>query len=296
MKAEQPEGDLLEYHKVDSLEVETRLSDYDFQNFKTIPSRKQLKISIKRGLIFIDGKLGYTGDRLRGGELIEVYSFEDRKNIPVLELALEVVYEDEVMALVHKPAGIEVSGNKFRTLEHSLPFNLKQSISDDSLTKPQAIHRLDYATSGIVLIGKTRSSVISLNRAFELRNVEKEYLAVVHGTCDARFESKLNIDGKETMTSFELISKIPSESFGALSLLKCFPLTGRRHQIRIHLADLGHQILGDKLYREDDKVLKGKGMFLHALALSFPHPTTGEVKRFSTVAPSKFKKLFPSIS
>ncbi|MDA9819667.1 RluA family pseudouridine synthase [Salibacteraceae bacterium] len=287
---------LIETHTVLDLQKAERLSDYSFENFELIPSRKQLKRMIKEGLIRINGNQAFTGDFLKGGEVIEVYGERADQNLKILNLDFEVIYEDQDLALVNKPAGIEVSGNKFRTLENAFPGGFEKSTTPDALPRPQAVHRLDYPTSGILLVGKTRSAIASLNKAFEEHRVQKTYMAVVHGKCKSEFSSSQPIEGKESQSSFELLQSVPSQRFETLSLVKCMPHTGRRHQLRIHLARLGHPILGDRLYGEAERILKGKGLYLHARSLKFEHPANGESLEFQAKVPTKFQKLFPEFS
>lgn len=271
----------------------TRLSSFAVGKFPMISSRKGIKKAIKKGLIKVNGQSGFTGDFIRGGELIELFQ-EELENTSQLELNLEVLYEDEYLAVINKPAGIVVSGNKFRTIENALQGNLKPSSEQDALINAQAIHRLDYPTSGVLLIGKTRTAVTKLNKLFEERTIEKVYHAVCLGKISDTGKVDLAIEGKSAETHFTKIKTIISPKFEFLSLVKLHPHSGRRHQLRIHLSNLGHTILGDKLYGDPEKNLQGKGLFLHASCLKFQHPFTKEEIIVEADLPKKFKKLFPN--
>nr|WP_316929555.1 RluA family pseudouridine synthase [Arenibacter latericius] len=206
---------------------------------------------------------------------------------------LKIIFEDDYLAVIHKPAGILVSGNSFKTIANVLPQNLQPSSLLDA-TIPQPVHRLDYATTGILLAGKTSSSIRALNKMFEDKKVEKTYYAVTIGEMDKNGVVASDIDGKESQSNYRLVESISSERFGYLNLVELNPITGRRHQLRKHLSSINHPILGDKDYGIKPLILKGKGLYLHAYTLKFTHPFTGKALYFEDELPSKFKKLFPS--
>ncbi len=201
------------------------------------------------------------------------------------------MFEDDYLAAIHKPAGIEVSGNKFKTLANALPKNLEPSSLSDA-TIPQPVHRLDYATTGIVLVGKTASSIRALNKLFEEKKIVKTYYAITIGNMKPNGRIETAIDGKPAQSDYEVIKSVPSERFGFLNLVKLHPKTGRRHQLRKHLFSIDHPILGDKDYGLDGLVLKGKGIYLHALTLEFDHPFTKKPIHITDGLPEKFGKIF----
>ena len=285
----------IETHEVPALLVRQRLQEYAVGIFRTIISRKGTKNAIKKGLIFINTEMGYTGDWISGGEIIELYQRTDVKK-PVLDFKLEILYEDEHLAVIFKPAGILVSGNKRFTIENALPFNLKKSTQPDALIRPEPIHRLDYPTSGALLIGKTVSTVISLNLKFEHRSISKIYTAVAIGSMNEAGAIETPIDDRPSKSEYKTIISIASEKYGALNLISLNPHTGRRHQLRKHLSQLGHPIFGDGLYGIEGLVLKGKGLFLHATKLQFEHPFSKENILVIAPLPKKFIKLFPTAS
>jgi 23S rRNA pseudouridine1911/1915/1917 synthase len=271
-----------------------RLSDLSPTSFRTIASRKGLKKAIDKGLVFVNGSVGRTGDHIHGGETIECFE-NPHPQRPVLELAVKVLFEDAHLAVVYKPAGLEVSGNRKWTLEHALPFNLQASGQPDALPWPEPIHRLDYPTSGAVLVGKTASMVMALNRLFETRAVRKTYLAITIGETEESGEVNVPVDGKESLSHFKVLNAVPSTRFGRLNLVELHPHSGRRHQIRQHMAALGNPILGDRDYGIEGCILKGNGLYLHALSLQFIHPVTGEDLVVKAEPPQKFMRLFPAL-
>lgn len=285
---------VLESYTIPYLEEPIRLSDLPSGTLTTLPTRSGLKKAVKKGRILINGHKGHTSNILRGGEELKVLAAQEVSTRTEMSIPISVLAEDDFLALVNKPGGLVVSGNKARTLEHALPTVLKPSAEKGSLAKPQAIHRLDYPTSGIVLIGKTANAVVQLNQLFEKREVFKTYFAVVVGKLGSEGNISLPVDDKRAETLFSVKETIPSEKFGALSLLELHPTTGRRHQLRKHLAHLGCPILGDKEYGTEGLILHGKGLFLHAFALRFLHPVTQKVVKVEAPFPKKFGRLFPS--
>ncbi|MEM6317104.1 MAG: RluA family pseudouridine synthase [Bacteroidota bacterium] len=267
----------------------TRLSDYAVGIFPQIPSRKGIKKAIKRGEIHCNGIVGQTGTWVKGGDQLTLVEL-DEKPRKIYQLALDIVYEDDELAVILKPAGLLVSGNQFHTVQNALPFNLQPSESVDAYQLPKPIHRLDHATSGLLLVAKTRSAHQHLAQQFKEKTIQKKYQAIVVGQ-PKKPEGAINepIDGKEAHTFYKVVKTVPSLKVKHLSLMNLFPQTGRTHQLRIHLADLGHPILGDTLYHGDAPLLKGKGLFLCAVALTFIHPKTGKEVRYEIDAPAKFE-------
>lgn len=206
----------------------------------------------------------------------------------------KVLFEDDYLAMIHKPAGIMVSGNSFKTVVNALPQNIKASNLADA-TSPQPVHRLDFATTGILLAGKTSSSIRALNRMFENREVKKIYYAVTIGEMKGRGEITSEVDAKESQSNYTLCKSVSSPRFGKLNLVQLEPQTGRRHQLRKHLSSIGNPILGDKEYGIENLILNGKGLYLHAYSLKFIHPFTYEEIYLKDVLPERFKKIFNSI-
>lgn len=283
----------IETHNVPALQHNERLQDYAVGIFRTIISRKGIKKAIKSGLVTVNSEKGYTGDWIVGGEVLELYRDPNLKK-PGIDLFLEVLYEDDHLAIIFKPAGILVSGNKKFTIENALSFNLTRSHQPDALPYPEPIHRLDYPTTGALLIGKTTSTVIALNRQFENRAISKFYIVVVTGTINDFGIITADIDGKPSKSEYKKLAAIPSVKYEFLNLLELVPHTGRRHQLRKHLAGIGNPIFGDALYDKEGKNVKGKGLYLHAFSLKFDHPVTEEKIFIRAPLPKKFSNLFPS--
>lgn len=283
----------IETYLVPNLEERVRLSDFVPGVFHTIISKKGTKNAIKNGLVWVNNQKGNTGDFIIGGETIDLYQTERQK--PTVDIKIDICYEDDFLAVVNKPAGIIVSGNKRLTLENGLPSVLKKSTQKDALSHPEPIHRLDFPTSGALLIGKTTQSISILNKLFEDRNIEKVYLALTIGAQNKNGIIKDNVDNKPSESAFSVLNTIPSERFGFINLVELRPHSGRRHQLRKHMLSIGNPILGDAEYAIEEKILKGKGLYLHSHSLKFIHPFTNESIFIKALPPSKFFKLFPNI-
>lgn len=281
-----------ERHTVTEQKDPVRLSDYAGGIFRLIPSRKGMKKAIDKGWVTVDGKRANTGDHVSGGETIEL-TIATQKPQTTIDLKLNVLFEDDHLAIINKPAGIEVSGNRKWTIENALWMNVKPSATISALTRPEAIHRLDYPTTGALLIGKTRNAVSELNSMFAKHEIQKTYRAVAIGQMDAQGEVDLPIDGKPSSSMFKVLQSVSSPRFGTLNLVELQPKTGRKHQLRKHLSHIGNPILGDRDYGLEGLILSGKGLYLHASSLCFTHPFTGIRLNIEAPTPKKFMKLFP---
>ena len=276
--------------------VPTQLSPVRFQDFGagifiSIPTKSALKKAIKKGLIFIDGEKASTGKYIHGGELIELIEQQkiDRKKF---NFTLKVIFEDDHLAVILKPKGISTSGNRFATIANCLEQNLKLSQQQDS-TKPYPVHRLDYDTSGLLLIGKTVSCRTALHQLFEENNISKTYHAVTVGEMQERAGIiEFPIDDKPALTAFQVLKTVRSEKFDFLNLVELKPRTGRTHQLRRHLFLSGNPIMGDKKYYIPKWQHKGYGLYLHATSLSFKHPVFGEIMHYSSDFPNIFTRIF----
>ena len=255
-------------------------------------TKSALKKALKKQLILVNGDIGTTATYIPGGERIELKASTERKNTRQVVLDLKVWYEDEYLAVIEKPAGIAVSGNRFLNVANALTQNLHRSTAFDSVS-PKPVHRLDYPTTGALLIGKTSSTIINLNRLFETKEIKKVYYAITIGAMKATGRVVAPIDGKVSVSYYEVEQSIVSVRFAYLNLVKVQPKTVRRHQLRKHLAAIGNPILGDVDYGQQNLLLKGKGLYLHAYSLQFVHPVMQNKIEVKSELPKKFLKLFP---
>ena len=268
-----------------------RLQEYGVGIFKVVATKSALKKALKKKQITVNGVLGSTATWISGSEIIVLTLPEPEPKQKKLQFPLRVIYEDQYLAVIHKPAGILVSGNGFKTIANALLQNLEYSTLEDKC-KPQPVHRLDFATTGALLVGKTKTSIRLLNKLFENKEVAKTYYAVTIGKMPSKGEINSPIDGKPASSLFNVCDTVASPRFDQLNLVELKPLTGRRHQLRKHLLSMGNPILGDRDYTPQELLLKGKGMYLHAYSLSFQHPFTQHQLSIQDELPERFTKLF----
>ncbi len=282
-----------EFHIVPDLPSPMRLQEYGVGIFTTVATKSALKKILKKECIRVNGTIASTATLIRGGERISLSSFKDSEHVKKVNLRLSVLFEDDHLALIYKPAGLLVNGNVLKTVANGLPKNIAPSLLPDA-TRPQPVHRLDFATTGILLVGKTASSIRALNKRFEQRAIEKEYYAVTIGKMPSKGTITTEVDGKPSQTNYTVCGSVPSDRFGLLNLVLLHPKTGRRHQLRKHLSQMGNPILGDDIYGNEGLILKGKGLYLHAYSLLFTHPFTDKEIHFQAKLPKRFTKIFPA--
>ena len=280
-----------EIHTVPKLENSIRFQEYAVGIFKTLPTKSGVKKAIKKKLISINGDIATTALFILGEEKVILFESEDSSNFKRLQLTLDVIFEDDYLAIINKPAGILVSGNKFKTISNALDQNLIKSRQLDAV-KAKPIHRLDYPTTGLLLIGKTNASIIALNKLFEYKQIKKTYFAITIGQMEVSGIINTLIDNKNSETHYEVLKTVVSKRFEYLNLVKLSPKTGRRHQLRKHMLSLGNPILGDKEYCNEKLILNGKGMYLHAGILEFIHPFTKQQIKIKKDFSNKFTKIF----
>ena len=263
--------------------------------FKYIASKEKAKKAIASGEILVNGNKVASDAKVFSGDVISLNKREQQvasKGLKkVFKEKIEVVFEDEHMAILNKPGGIPVNGNQFKTLENTLPFNLKPTKERDALPIMRPLHRLDEPTCGLVLVAKTERAQVVMGQQFEQKTIRKRYKAVVIGKPQNK-AGNINtpIEGKECLTEYEVVKTTPSVEYGFLSLVNLFPVTGRTHQLRIHFSELGHPVVGDKYYSKAFKVLDGKGLMLCSDKVWFNHPITEKAIEVEIEIPNKFTK------
>jgi RluA family pseudouridine synthase len=281
---------VIESHIVPEGIGKIRLQDYAPTVFSTISSHQGMKKAIKKKRVFVNGVPATTALWMKAGQKIELCDLE-LPPAKVYELKFDVVYEDDHIAVINKPAGISVSGNQFRTIQNALPFNLKPSSCKDSLAVFRPVHRLDNLTCGLLLVAKTSQAIGDLGVQFENRMIRKRYTAVIIGSLPDKGMVDMPVDEKEAVSSFQVVKRTHSIRNQTLSMIHLFPKTGRTHQLRIHMAGMGTPILGDKLYGSEGEILRKKGLFLCATALHFVHPFTQNDMDLSIDPPYKFGRF-----
>jgi 23S rRNA pseudouridine1911/1915/1917 synthase len=245
-----------------------------------------------------------TGYKTSAGEIFQVTMPElktstlDAENIP-----LHILYEDENLAVIDKPAGMmvhPVAKIKTGTLVNALLSHCQDLSQIGGCIRPGIVHRLDKDTSGVMVIAKNDNAHKHLSAQFAHSQVKKTYLALVHGRMSSRKgvidagigrgqtdRTKMKISeskGRAAVTEYEVVKQYQS-----VALLRLFPKTGRTHQIRVHLAFIGHPIVGDWKYGKEKIARNIKRQMLHAETLAFTHPVTKEHLRFQAELPADFK-------
>lgn len=281
---------IIETHIVPDGVADARLEKYALGVFNTFPTKKSVRKAIKRGEIRINGNISEPGHWIEQGQCLELIDSPVNRPKP-FQLPLRVIYEDDWLAIVEKPAGFPVNGNHHKTIENALQFNLKPSNQPDTLKWPRPVHRLDNPVGGLLIAAKTALAQVRLGWQFQERKIQKRYRAIVIGRLEKFGFIKKTLDGRDSSTKFLAVEHVPSLKNKWLTLIDVWPITGRQHQLRRHLRYLGFPVLGDKLYGEEGKILKGKGLFLWAVELSLTHPTKGWILNIRIKEAPKFSSL-----
>lgn len=271
-------------HTVDHIGGEVRLRNYALNLFPQLATNNAVKTAIKKGHLRVNGATSDTGYFVQEGDEI---TYDQPKIEFHSTHSIDVLYEDEYLAIVRKPAGLVTSGNTRTSLAAHLPHILKPSQEEDYLSIPKPAHRLDRMTSGLLLVSKCSRASVALGKMLQEHTIDKYYAAIVVGNLNKKGMINTPIDGQEAVT--EVIETHTLQTKDETSLVRVRLHTGRTHQIRKHLLGLGHPIVGDPLYNEDGLTFK-QGLFLVAYKMEFQHPFINDHVRVEIDLPKKFKK------
>lgn len=265
-------------------------------------TRSQIQAWLKSGHVLVNGAAVKANYKVQPGDFVSVEEPEvepleiEPENIP-----LAIVYEDEAVLVVNKPAGMVVhpsKGHLHGTLVNGLLYHVNQLSEGTSVVRPGIVHRIDKDTSGLLVVAKNNQAHQSLADQFFDHSIEREYVALVHGevqheegTIDApiarmvsnRLKRTVERGGKAAVTHFTRL-----EQFHGYTLVSLNLETGRTHQIRVHMDYIHHPVVGDPMYGPGDDIDKN-GQFLHARVLGFVHPVTNEKVRFEAPLPDYFE-------
>lgn len=281
---------LIKIHTV-SQELTIRLVDYAIRIFEELPTKSSVKKAIKSGELQICGMESSTGTFIKKGMTLELYDLERSLPKPY-EGSVEALYEDDDLAVVHKPPGMPTSGNQYRTLENILVGQFQLPKDAGFLKWPKPVHRLDSLTSGLVIVAKTIQARFILGKEFEGRSIHKTYHALVMGETPEAGTLSYEVENKPAKTTFKRLDHCRSLKNDYLSLLELHPESGRTHQIRIHCAKAGYPVYGDHLYAKE--TIRGKGLFLFASSLRFKHPISGAPLEVTIDLPANFHSRMKS--
>lgn len=272
------------------LKKATNLIEYAIHIFPVLGSKTAAIKAIKTGRLSLNGNPARMDHLVKNGDLLKLQGLGLQKARP-FNIDLDIVYEDDYLLVVNKPAGIAVNGSRNKTIENAVAGIQNKSTIQDQLPRPIAVHRIDVPTKGLVILAKTKSALIQLSKDFQQKRIQKEYFAVVHGQPPVTGRIDFPVDGKKAITELNTEMTVQSRVFKYLSLVRLCPVTGRTHQLRIHLQKKGHLIVGDKLYSGKQKTILGKGLFLCACRLVLQHPVSGKQLDVQIDPPSRFIKL-----
>ena len=271
-------------------------------------SRSRIKRLIVDGHVTVDGRAHNAGFRLRSGQTVSIRVPEPAPTHMLPQsIPIDVVYEDDALMVVDKPAGMAVHpgvGHPDSTLLNAILGMRPDVAAVGGTLRPGLVHRLDKDTSGLLIVAKTDAAHRSLTLQFKDRLVEKRYTALVCGRLappsaiidapvgrDPRDRKKMAIseDGREASTMYHTVA-----NYADFTHADVRPKTGRTHQIRVHFASIGHPVAGDATYGRSDPRIERQ--FLHAAGLEFDHPVTGGRVTFESALPDDLASTLHKLS
>lgn len=295
---------------VNKEDKEIRIDKY-LSSFDDCVSRNEIQRLIDEGKIRVNGKKVKTSYKVQDGDNIEIEKDEPKEEtLKPQEIPLDIIYEDNDIIAVNKPKGMVVhpgNGNPEGTLANAVMAKCKGSLSGiGGQIRPGIVHRLDKDTSGIIVVAKNDKSHINLSNQIKNREVKKTYIALVRGIVKEN-EATINMpiarstkdrtkmavqkNGKEAITHFKVLDRF-EEGF---SLLEVKIDTGRTHQIRVHLAEIGYPIVGDYVYSNGKNPFGIEGQCLHAKKLEFIHPTGNQKIVLEAPLPEYFENVIKKL-
>jgi len=252
-------------------------------------TRSQVQRIIEQKGAKVNGILRKPSYKLKSGEKVEIeFEIKEPEEIEAEEIPLNLIYSDEHLLVIDKASGMVVhpgAGNRKHTLVNALLYHFPELKEIGPKERPGIVHRLDKETSGLMVVARTLNAYSHLQRQFKRREVEKRYLGLVWGRLTSK-EGKISLPIGRHIKHGERISvktRKPREAetrfsvvrvYENFSLLELRPITGRTHQIRVHLAASGHPLAGDSRYGRKKAKAGPPRLFLHASSLSFIHPAT----------------------
>lgn len=269
-------------------------------------SRSRVQKLISDGLVILDGKSAKSSDKVFLEQIIMV-EIPEAKPVQIVaeDISLDILYEDDDVLVINKPKGMVVhpaNGNQTGTLVNAIMAHCKDNLSGiNGEIRPGIVHRIDKDTSGVLVIAKNDKAHISLAEQLKVHSMTRIYIAVARGNfkdeagvIDApigrnpKDRKKMGVvsNGRHAVTHYKVIKQLDD-----CAVLEVKLETGRTHQIRVHMAYIGHPLLGDEVYSSGKNKYGFKGQALHAKTLGFVHPVTGKYMEFSSNLPEEFEKL-----
>lgn len=288
-----------------------RLDAFVLQQLPNL-TRSHIKNLIDEGHITIDGKNKKSGEKLKEGQVVCV-NLPEPKQLDILpeNINLDIVYEDDDLAVINKPKGLVVhpaNGNENGTLVNALLFHLKNLSGINGVVRPGIVHRLDKDTSGLLIVAKNDKSHVNLAKQIETKSCHRYYVAL----CKGKFKDDCGViktgygrsqkdrkqmsvyplgQGKVAETEYTVLKR-----FGNYTLVEFKLQTGRTHQIRVHCKYINHPIVGDEVYGVRNSQFKTNGQMLHAYKIEFTQPTTGKKMVISVPYSTEILKAINKLS
>lgn len=285
-------------------------------------SRSQVKTLIEKGLVLVDGSTTKAGLKLRGGDRVEVrIPPPPPVGVEAEAIPLDILYEDSDIIVINKPPGLAVhpgAGRRTGTLVSALLHHTRDLSTVGGPERPGIVHRLDKDTTGSLVIARNDDAHRALAAQFKAHTTTRRYRALVWGspaedegvidlslgrsrTDRKKISTRTRSKKRRAVTRFHVVRR-----YGLLSLVDLFPETGRTHQLRVHLAAVGHPIAGDPVYCKRkvppalakgaaDELKKIKRQLLHAATLGFTHPATGETVEFTAPVPEDMQRVIDAL-
>ena len=274
-------------------------------------SRSFLQKLSEEGKILVNGKPVKSSYKtvLNDEIIVEVPEMQNLEALPE-NIPLDILYEDSDLIVINKPKGMVVhpaAGHYTRTLVNALMYHCKDQLSGiNGVMRPGIVHRIDMNTTGVLVVCKNDFAHNSLAEQLKVHSITRVYYAIVFGNLredegtvhapigrhptDRKKMSIHSKQGRDAITHYRVL-----ERFGAYTFIECRLETGRTHQIRVHMASIGHPLLGDEVYGPARQPFSLEGQTLHAGVLGFIHPRTGEYVEFSAPLPAYFEELLEKL-
>lgn len=298
--------------KVLNVDVGKRLDNFIVQNVDNL-TRSYIKNLIDDELVTVNGKKRKAGYSLKENDIINIQIPEDKEaNIKAEDIKLNIMYEDDDILIVDKEKGMVVhpaNGNYSGTMVNSLMYSHKDKLSSINGTiRPGIVHRIDKDTSGILVVAKNDNAHKKLSEQFKVHSITRKYIALVKGIIK---EDTMDIDypigrsskdrkkmavtyknSKEAKTHIKVLKRFYNSN---VTLVEATLETGRTHQIRVHMAYVGHPLVGDEVYGKKDSRFKIEGQMLHAKTLGFIHPTKNRYIEFESDLPKYYLEILKKL-
>lgn len=269
-------------------------------------SRTTIQRMLEQGDVLVNGRKVKSSYKVLEGDKLTINKEEPKEiDLKPQEIPLNIIYEDDDILIINKEKGMVVhpgSGNPDGTLVNAVMSKCKGSLSGiGGKVRPGVVHRIDKDTSGLVIIAKNDKAHINISEQIKNREVKKVYVALVRGVIKEN-EAVINMpigrstkdrkkmavskNGKEAITEFKVLKRYDGFTYIQVNIK-----TGRTHQIRVHMAEIGYPIIGDEVYSNGKNPFGVKGQMLHAKELEFKHPTTKKIVKFEAPLPEYFTEI-----